>query len=314
MYINAMGMFVPKGRIINKYFEDTLGLTDEWLLQRTGIHSRSKTADNEDGYSMGIDAVTDAKTNLSYNIEDVDLIVSASYTILDTVGTLAHRVQRHFNITNAKAFAVTSACSSFVNGVEIIEGYFAMNKASKALIICSEENSAYNDLTNPQSGHLWGDAAVAVFISKERQSESDAEILDVTTLGLGCIGKGPGGVGLFPKTTGITMHDGRDVFQHACIYMPKTLEILLHKNNLTINDVSYFACHQANLRIVSNIANQWNLPDDKFLNNISSLGNTGSPSSMLSVVQNKDKFKKGDLIGLSVFGGGYSSGAMLIRF
>ncbi|HOH95895.1 MAG TPA: ketoacyl-ACP synthase III, partial [Candidatus Enterocola sp.] len=117
MYINAMGMFVPQGRIINKYFEDTLGLTDEWLLQRTGIHSRSKTADNEDGYSMGIDAVTDAKTNLSYNIEDVDLIVSASYTILDTVGTLAHRVQRHFNITNAKALAVTSACSSFVNGV-----------------------------------------------------------------------------------------------------------------------------------------------------------------------------------------------------
>lgn len=309
-----MGMFVPQGRINNKYFENTIGLSEEWLLQRTGIYSRSKTAENEDAFSMGIDAVNDAKLNLSYNIEDIDLIVSASYTILDTVGTLAHRVQRHFSIANAKVFAVTSACSSFVNGVEIIEGYFAMNKASKALIICSEENSAYNDLSNPQSGHLWGDAAVALFISKEKQSESDVEIIDLTTLGLGCVGKGPSGVGLFPKTTGITMQDGRDVFQNACIYMPKTLEALLDKNKLTINDVSYFACHQANLRIINNIANQWNLPEEKFLQNIKQIGNTGSPSSILSVIQNKDKFKKGDLIGLSVFGGGYSSGAMLIRF
>ena len=74
---------------------------------------------------------------------------------------------------------LSSACSSFANGLELVEGYFAMNKASKALIICSEHNTYYSNESDPKCGHLWGDAAVALFVSKEKQNEDESQILDV---------------------------------------------------------------------------------------------------------------------------------------
>jgi 3-oxoacyl-[acyl-carrier-protein] synthase-3 len=89
---------------------------------------------------------------------------------------------------------------------------------------------------------------------------------------------------------------------------------LLDKRNLGIKDLNYFIGHQANIRIMQNIAKQLDLPDEKILHNIEELGNTGSASSALVFAQNEKKFAKGDLVAMSVFGGGYSTGACLIRF
>ncbi|MEG1573495.1 MAG: ketoacyl-ACP synthase III [Bacteroidales bacterium] len=314
MYINAFGHYIPDGRVNNEYFKQLNGLDDDWIIQRTGIRTRSKIGDNEDVMSMGIKAVEVAMEGLAYAIGDVDLIISAGYTITDTVGTLAHRVQREFNIMNAQVLAVTSACSSFVNAIEIAEGYFATCKSQKALIICSEANSVYNDYSNPKSGHLWGDGAVAVFVSKEKTEENQPQVLDIITKGLAYIGKGPDGVCLHPNNGGIAMNSGRDVFHYACLYMSSSMEELLQRNGRRIEEVSHFACHQANMRIVANIAEHWHLPESKFFNNIHELGNTGSASAMLALSQNSDKIKGGELVGLTVFGGGYSSGAMLIQF
>ncbi|MGL5960008.1 MAG: 3-oxoacyl-ACP synthase III family protein [Bacteroidales bacterium] len=314
MYINSIGFHIPSKRITNEYFERINGLTPEWILQRTGISTRSRVALGEDMEQIGIASVSEAIKDLTYDVQDVDLIISASYTVTDTIGTLAHRVQRRFNMPKAQAFAVSSACSSLVNAVEIAQGYFAMNKASKALIVCSEANSIYSDDTNDKSGHLWGDAAVSFFLSKERQSQNEPEIVDVLTHGLGFISKGPEGVCLYPHKGGITMHDGRDVFHYACTYMARAMEELLERNQMKIDDVNYFACHQANFRIVKNIANQWKLPEERFFNNIQELGNTGSASAMLALAQNVHKVKKGEKVGVAVFGGGYSSGSMLIQF
>ncbi|MGL4364307.1 MAG: 3-oxoacyl-ACP synthase III family protein, partial [Bacteroidales bacterium] len=246
--------------------------------------------------------------------QDVDLIISASYTVIDTIGTLAHHVQRNFNIPNAQVFSISSACSSLVNAVEIAQGYFAMSKASKALIVCSEVNSAYSDDTDEKSGHLWGDAAVSFFLSKEKQATNEPQIVDVLTHGLATIGKGPEAVCLYPHNGGIAMHDGRDVFHYACTYMARAMEELLSRNQMKISDVNYFACHQANYRIVKNIAHQWNLPEDRFFNNIQELGNTGAASAMLAFAQNLHKLHKGETVGITVFGGGYSSGSMLLQF
>lgn len=314
MYINAIGHYIPENRINNEYFKQINGLDADWLLQRTGIHTRSKISEHETIYSMGANAVKTAIAKLPYNVSEVDLIVAAGYTITDSVGTVGHRAQREFNIPDAKVVAVTSACSSFVNGMEIIETYFAAGKSTKALIICSEANSIFNDYTNPKSGHLWGDGAVAVFISKEPADLKEPKIIEISTKGLGHIGKGPDGVCLYTNKGGISMHDGKDVFHYACTYMAAAMEEVLSHNNLKVDDVSYFACHQANLRIIANIAHQWKMPEHKFFNNISELGNTGSASAMLALSQNLDKVKPGDYIGLAVFGGGYSSGAMLIQF
>lgn len=313
MYINSTGFYVPEGRVCNDYFLDVNGLTSDWILKRTGISSRSKAAEGEGHNSMGLAAVEDAIKSLPYDIKDVDLIVSASYSPYDTVATLAHLTQQKYDIPNMKAVYASAACSSFVNGLEIVEGYFAMGKATKALLVCSEHNTYYSNESDPKCGHLWGDGAVAFFLSTNRQSDNDAEIKQIYTRGLGNVGKGPEGVRLRPKEGGIAMPDGKDVFIHACKYMIQALDGVTLPEGLKIQDLRYIICHQANKRIVANVANQLELEDDRFLNNIEELGNTGSASAAIVFAQNRDKFKKGDYIGLTVFGGGYSCGAFLVK-
>ncbi len=314
MFINSTGFYVPLTRVHNDYFLSLNGLTSEWIHQRTGIMTRSKAGKGEDTHTMGIAAVKNTHTKLPYSIEEVDLIVGASYSPLDTVATLAHTVQREFTISNAKAIYISSACSSFINALEIVEGYFAMGKASKALIVCSEHNTAYSNETDPKSGHLWGDAAVAMFVSKDRQSEKEPEIVEIYTRGLAHIGKGTGSVYLRPKTEGICMPDGRDVFLNACKYMVDAINYVTERQRIAIKDISYIITHQANMRIVANVAHQLKFPMERLLSNIEELGNTGSASSALVLAQNYGKFKAGDTVVLTVFGGGYSSGSCFICF
>jgi 3-oxoacyl-[acyl-carrier-protein] synthase-3 len=315
MYINTVGYYIPEERIPNDYFLNVNGLTNEWIVQRTGIVTRSKAKSEENLNTMGLEAIRHALPSLPYDIKEVDLIISASYSPYDTVGTAAHVAQHEFGIQDAKGFYISSACSSFVNALEIIEGYFSMEKATKALIIGGDKNSAYTNEDDPKSGHLWGDAAVAFFISKEKLSEDDAKILDIYTEALGCLGKGPESVQLRPYDGGIRMPEGKDVFIQACTIMPKNARRLLERYGYTFDNLSYFIGHQANLRIMRNIAQQINMPDEKFLQNIEELGNTGSSSCALVYAQNekKKKFKKKDLICITVFGGGYSAGACLIE-
>lgn len=314
MYINATGFYVPAGRVPNQYFLDVNGLTSEWIEKRTGIKTRSKAAADENLNTMAMAAIRHALPGLPYDISEVDLIIAASYSPFDTVATPAHIAQREYDMKEAKALYLSSACSSFINALEVVEGYFALGKASKALIISADHNSAYSNESDPKAGHLWGDAAVAVFVSKERAAESEGKVLEIYTRGLGHIGKGPDGVQLRPRNGGIMMPEGKDVFVNACTYMPQNILYLLENNGFTIDRLTYFIGHQANMRIMSNIAKQLNLPEEKFLSNIEELGNTGSVSSALVYAQNTDRFRKGDLVGITVFGGGYSTGACLIQF
>ena len=313
MFINSMGIYVPSQRVANDHFLNVNGLTSEWIEQRTGIKTRSKAGEDENVDTMAICAVEDAVSRLDYDPKEVGLIVAAHYCAYDTVATVAHKVQRHLGINGAKAVYASSACSSFINGLEIIEGYFAMGKADKALLICSEHNTYYSNESDPKSGHLWGDAAVAYFISKDRQSESDLKIIDIYTEGLGDLGKGPGGVCLRPKEDGITMPDGRDVFIHACRYMIHALNKSLESAGLTKDDISKYICHQSNKRIVAQVAHQLDMDMDRFINNIEELGNTGSASAALVLAQNIDDIRKDDKIALMVFGGGYSCGCFIVE-
>ena len=221
MFINATGFYVPEARVDNQHFLELNGLTSEWIEQRTGIQTRSKASEEENVNTMSMEAVENALPQLPYDIKDVDLIISASYSPYDTVATAAHLAQSVYGIENAKALYLSSACSSFLNALEVVEGYFAMGKATKALILSADKNSAYYNETDPKSGHLWGDAAAAFFISKEQQREGEPQIIDIHTQGLGYLSKAPDAVHLRPRDGGIMMPEGRDVFVQACIFLPK---------------------------------------------------------------------------------------------
>ena len=243
----------------------------------------------------------------------MDLIVHAAYCVYDSVATAAHEVQRRYDIKGAKAFYLSAACSSFVNGLEAIEGYFAMGKASKALLICPEHNTYYADESDPKSGHLWGDGAVAFFISKEKVADSDRKILGIFTEGLGQIGAGPEGVKLMPAEGGISMPNGRDVFMNACKYMEYALDKVLSDASLSVDDLSHVICHQANMRIISYVAKELGKEEGVFLNNIEELGNTGSASAALVLCQRIKEIARGKKVALVVFGGGYSCGSVLVE-
>lgn len=314
MFINTISHYVPEQRVPNEYFKNLNGLDDEWIFDRTGIRTRSKAAKGETTNTMAIEAVRRALKDLPFDIKEVDLIVGASYTPYDTVATIGHCVQREFGIQEAQVVYVSSACSSFVNALEIVEGYFAMGKATRALVIASEHNTFYSDETCEKSGHLWGDGATAMFISEEPIGSKPGEILNIFTRGLGHIGKGTEAVFLRPGEGGLQMPDGRDVFMHACNFMRVALEKTLENCNLTIEDLDFIIPHQANHRIIANLIKQLSLQPKKVLNNIQELGNTGCASTGICLSQNLDKIPVDSLVGLTVFGGGYSAGAVLIRF
>lgn len=316
MYISAIGHYLPGYRVPNEYFLKINGLTDEWIYERTGIKTRTRARGNDNTNTMGIKAVRNLKERYGADLSDVDLIVGATYTPVDTVATLAHVVQREFNIRNAKALSVSTACSSFLNAIEIAHSFFISGKATKAIVLDSEHNSFYGNESDPKAGHLWGDGSAATLVTKDRTDASNPEIIDIQTHGLGHIGKGPEAVYLRPADEGLVMPDGRDVFIHACTFMADELKEICEKNNIALGDIDYVVPHQANIRIINHIARELGIPEEKIITHIEEHGNTGSASTLigLSMARELNLIRKGSLMAFTVFGGGYSSGSMLIRF
>lgn len=313
MYINCISAYIPEEVITNGYFQDINGLSDEWIQERTGIRERRKAGPEENTHTMGIAAVKAGINQLPYSFQDINLIVGATYTPHDTIVTLGHAVQHALDIDEIPVVTISSACSSLINAIEIVEGYFALGKADKALVIASEHNTGYNDESDVKAGHLWGDGAAAVFISKERMSDSDMEVKDIITGGAATKGRATEGVTLKPLQKGIIMPYGRDVFIHACHYMPKVVNDILERNNMHIHEVDYVVPHQANLRITKNVASTLELREDQALSNVEYLGNTGCAGCAIAMSEHRAEFKKGQKIVVTVFGGGYSYGAMLVE-
>jgi 3-oxoacyl-[acyl-carrier-protein] synthase-3 len=313
MYINTISYYLPDTEIPNSYFEKINGLSDDWIYSRTGIKRRRKAGINENTNTMAIESVKTGINALNYSLSDIDLIVGATYTPFDTIGTIAHAIQNHFNLNEVKALSISSACSSLINAIEIVQTYFLAGKSKSALIVASDHNTIYSDEKNRISGHLWGDGAVAIFLSKEKQSEKDMQVLEVVTRSLANIGHGPLGVHLQPQNGGLKMPHGRDVFIHACNYMSLYTKEVLHKQNYTIDQLDYLAPHQANIRIIKKVAEILEIDFSKVLINVDSCGNTGSPSAAIALAQNFYRIPPKALIAMTVFGGGYSTGAMLVR-
>lgn len=312
MFISQAGYYYPAIKIPNSYFATLNGLSDDWIVERTGIKERRKAGEEENTNTMAVQAIRALQENSGDDLKDVDLIVGGTYSPYDTVVTLAHIVQHYLDLDDVPAVSVSSACSTFLNSMEIVEGYFATNKAKKAIVVLSEHNTAYNNEHDTKSGHLWGDGSTAFLVSKERLSESDAEIKEIITKGAANVGKGIEGVMLKPANGGINMPNGKDVFINAIQYMSSVTKSVLERNGYSLEDLRYLVPHQANLRITKNVAQNLGLSEDRALSNIQYLGNTGCAGSGIALAEHWNEFVEGDVIVVTVFGGGYSYGAMLL--
>jgi 3-oxoacyl-[acyl-carrier-protein] synthase III len=313
MFINSIAHYLPHHILTNAHFNRHYGFYEEDIVSRSGILERRKALTKENTNTMALEAVKEAISGLPFPVEEVDLIIGATYTPYDTVGTLAHSIQEQYKIPNARTFSISSACSSMCNAIEIADSFFKTGKAGKAIIVASEHNTGNVDEGDKTGGFLWGDGAVAMFISKQKYSDQDLEILDVTTSGLGHVGKSIHAVFLRPNDGGIKMPLGRDVFQFACKYLELEARQILEKNGLTLSDMNYLVPHQANLRIIDYVRQSMGLSTEQVIVNVDKLGNTGCASAGIGLSQYYRSFREGDIIVVTVFGGGYSSGAVLLK-
>jgi 3-oxoacyl-[acyl-carrier-protein] synthase III len=314
IYLEDIGAYVPEGRIDNAAFGALTGKEAEWFVARTGIHSRSRAAPSESTTSMGIEAVRRLLDKRPGALEGVDLIIGCSYTPDDTLSTMAARVQRAFAIEQARVYFLSTACSSFISALELARIMLGAGEARKALIVTSEHNSFYSDDADPFSGHLWGDGAAATVVSGD--GAGAAYVLEYAkSRGVACAGKGPDAISLNPDRGkhALVMQEGRDVFARACEYLAEEVHRALEQLNLAVADIRWLVPHQANLRILTNVAKSLDLPVERCVVTVDQLGNTGCASIPISLEYARPRMQAGDLIAATAFGGGYSCGAAILR-
>lgn len=314
MFIQKLTSYLPTNIINNSHFTELNGLSDEWILSRTGIRERRKASAEQNTNTLGLEAVKMLEADPPFPLSEIDLIVAGTYTPYDTIHTLAHAAQRYLNLSDIPVLSISTACASFVNSMEIVEGYFALRKAKRALVIVADHNTRYSDERDKMSGHLWGDGASAVLLSAEKiEAAQNWQVLDIISRGGGHLGKANEGVVLKPVDEGFVMNNGRDVFINACQYMESITRDILANNGLSIADLRFFVPHQANLRITQHVGKALGLAEAQVLSNIQYLGNTGCAGCSIALYEHQSRLEKDDLLAITVFGGGYAYGALLIR-
>jgi 3-oxoacyl-[acyl-carrier-protein] synthase-3 len=313
MYIHSLSEYVPEKIVDNKYFGERAGRPSQWYERLTGMKERRRAQVGENTNTMALAAVARLVETHPGALDDVDLIVGGSYTPWDTIATIAHVVQRKFNLRKARALFISSACTSFLNAVELTAAYFESGRAKKALLVVSEHNSLYSSDDDPTSGHLWGDAAAAAVLTKDRGSDAFMSVDDVMTEGLGCVGFGPDGIHCSPRGGGLSMPQAKDVFAHACVSMENSARQILERNGLRADQMRLLIAHQANGRILEHVAERLELAGDRVANTLQTLGNTGCASIPITLFRHRHLLKQGDRVLFAAFGGGYSTGAALAR-
>jgi 3-oxoacyl-[acyl-carrier-protein] synthase-3 len=315
VYIHQVAAYLPEQVVTNEHFTRLNGLSDDWIIERTGIRERRKAGPAENTNTMAIAATRRALALApAFPAAAVDLIVGATYTPYDTIYTLAHAVQRDLGVNDIPVVSISSACSSLLNAIEIVEGYFALGKARRAVVVVSEHNTAYNNEEDTVAGHLWGDGSATLLLSKERLAPTDLRVVEVQTGGAAVAGKADEAVTLKLLHRGIVMPHGRDVFTHACQYMARVTQQILERQHLTLDSLTYLIPHQANLRITKNVLQQLQLPVERAVSNIEQLGNTGCAGAAIGLADTWDQLQPGNRVMITVFGGGYSFGAMLLQY
>ena len=313
MQILDIASFLPSVVVDNQQLGRLTGLAAGYFQQRTGILERRRAADGENTNTLAVRAATALLARHPQAVAAIDLIIGCSYTSWDLIGTIAHAVQRACGLVRARAFTLSSACSSVSNALEVCAAFFDAGRSQQVLVVAADHNSLYSDDTDRQSGHLWGDGAAALLLTRTAAPSAQFELLDVWTAGLGHVGLGPAAVGLMPRGAGLVMPHGRDVFVQAVEGMTVAAQTVLERNGVRAADLRLLAPHQANQRILDQVAKRLGLGPTQVASTIARYGNTGCASAVITLAEHQAQCAAGELALLVTFGGGYSSGAALLR-
>ena len=321
--ITAIGKYAPE-RILNNYeLEKMVDTSDEWIRARTGIFERHIAAKGEASSDMASAAFEDMQSRFKVDPEEIDLIIVATITPDMFFPSTAAIIQHNIGATNAFGFDISAACSGFVYALAIAAEFIENGRYKKVLVVGSDIMSSLTDYTNRDTCILFGDAASVALLEPTME---DNGILDYI---MKMDGKGKdyiymaGGGSKNPathKTIDKKMHyiyqEGKTVFKFAVSKMAEVSVDLLKRNSFKSEDVGMFIPHQANKRIIDACVSRLKLKDEQVMINIDKYANTTAATIPLGIVDAYDqgRLKKGDLLLMSAFGGGFTWGSVLMKW
>ena len=322
--ILGTGAAVPNKVLTNKDLETIVDTSDEWISTRTGIKSRYIAEDGETTSTLATEAARRSLDMAGVKPAEVDMIIVGTTSpdmVMPNTGAL---VQKHLGASNAFAFDVYAACSGFVYALTIADKFVKENPEKKILAIGSELLSSITDWQDRNTCVLFGDAAGAALVSGSNDGERG--ILSTHLHSDGCLWELlyiPGGGCVYPPSAEmaekrdycIRMH-GNEVYKHAVRSLTEVAQEALVANQLGPEDVDLFIPHQANIRIMTKVAERLKISPDRVYMNIERYGNTSSASIPVALdeANRSGRLKPGDLVLLDAFGGGFTWGAVIIRW
>jgi len=322
--ITGTGSCMPEKVLTNFDLEKMVETTNDWIVARTGIEERRIIADDENTSDIATRAAERALEMAGVSAAEIDLIVMGTITGDYPWPATACIVQNNIGATNAYAYDLSAACSGFVYALGAASDFIQSGRGKKALVIGAEALSRIVDWTDRNTCVLFGDGAGAVVLesSEDGVSEilsshlhSDGSYLDLLYQ--------PGfGTKITPSVEGIDERSsflkmqGNEVFKVAVRSLTDVSLEALDANNLSVEDVSLFIPHQANIRILEATAKRIKLKDEQVYINVQKYGNTSGATIPVAMdeANRAGMLKSGDIILVAAFGGGFTWGSALIRW
>jgi 3-oxoacyl-[acyl-carrier-protein] synthase-3 len=320
--ITGIHAWAPKDILTNADLEKMVDTTDEWITTRTGIKERHILKGEGLGTSdMGVEAVNGLLEKTGTKPEEIDMLICATVTPDMQFPATANIISDKVGIKNAFSFDMNAACSTFIFALETAAKYVESGEYKKVIVVGGDKMSSITDYTDRATCVIFGDAAGAV-------------LLEPTTEEIGIIDHrfytdGSGRVHLHQKAGGsvkpashetvdarehFIYQEGQPVFKFAVTRMADVAVEIMERNHLSSEDVDWLVPHQANLRIIEATARRMKLPKEKVMINIQRYGNTTNGTIPMCLYEWEDQLKKGDNIVLAAFGGGFTWGAIYLKW
>ena len=322
--IIGIGAYAPQRILTNRELEEMVDTSDEWIVQRTGIRERRIVDEGEGPSDLAIRAARQAMDRAQVGPDEIDFIVVGTTAGDMHFPTTANLVQHKLGCRNAGSVDVYAACAGSVYSLSIGAQYVQSGKYRTVLCIGAECLSRITDFTDRGTCILLADAAGAAVL---RQSTEDgAGIIDTDLYSDGRYGDlliQPAGGSLRPashETVDQRLHfarmKGNEVFKVAVRMFGECAERILKNNGFAAADLDLFVPHQANLRIIEAAVKRLKVPMERVMINVDRYGNTGAASVYVALAEAFDagRVKPHDLILLAAFGGGFTWGAVLLRW
>lgn len=320
--ITGVGKYLPDYVLSNQILETMVDTNDEWITTRTGIKERRILKEEGQGTSyMAIRAAQDLINKTGIDPKEIDALILATATPDMPVASTGVFVATEIGATNAFAYDLQAACSSFLYGMSTAAAYIESGRYKKVLLIGADKMSSIIDYTDRATCIIFGDGAGAVLFEPNNEGLGfQDEILKSDGVGRAFLKIEAGG-SILPaseETVKNKQHfvhqDGKTVFKYAVSGMADVSEQIMKRNQLTKNDVQWLVPHQANKRIIDATAQRMNLEDNKVMFNIDKYGNTTSATLPLLLSDFEHQLKKGDNLIFASFGGGFTWGAIYLKW